>query len=232
MVIGHAKKIEKEYADLIAAIRELKVGFENAITVGYLAAASQPFLTKSYDLFESACPNTHVRLKRMDPEEIRQALQDSTIDIGISATPYIEIAPPLHMIEIYEDEFCLCVSEKHELAHNEVIRKEDLAGKKLAFPDEKFIPIERKIIEDALADISYTLSRRSNQGLNDAALIASNGSIAVPLLSHVKFLEDRGLVYIPFEEGLFEKVSVIAVWNDEKTNEGVECFIDCILSCS
>lgn len=231
VVIAYAKNVEKEYEKLVAAIRELKAGFEDGIAVGYLAAASQPFLTNSYDLFQRRYPDTHVRLKRMDPDEIRQALSDGSIDMGISADSYIEIAPPLRMAKIYEDEYCLCVSENHELAQKKEIKKADLAGKKLALPDKNYLPLERMIIEDALSGVPYRLSRRGNQGLNDAALIVSNDTVAIPLLSHVKFMEDRNLVYIPFEEGLFEKVSIIAVWNGDRESESIRNFIDCILAC-
>ena len=73
LVVKYAKRIKVEHDRLIRALEELQIGFKSSLTIGYLVAASQPFLVKSTELFESQYSDVVIHFKRMDPEAINHA---------------------------------------------------------------------------------------------------------------------------------------------------------------
>lgn len=226
-IVSQARKVIAAYDSFMGVVDIVKEGYSERLRVGYLVAASRPFISHASALFEKRFKNVLVEYEPMSPKEIREAFIKGTIDLGFTASTFADIRDPWASEDIYEDEYCIAVGREHPLAGRESVRLEELEGMEVSFPGADFAPVEGRLYHDVFGHIDYTPSRRKHRGIQDVSVILANGRTVAPMLAHGRHYGERSIELIPFEDSPFEMAHVIAVFNGEEKPAHVDDFIAC-----
>lgn len=227
VVVKRLQSVVDAYDAFLESVDIVKDGYRERLRVGYLVAASRPFIAHASALFEKRFPNVYVEYDPMSPRDIRDALREGRIDLAFTADTFISLHAPFASEPIYKDEYCIAVGRESDLANKKTIRLEDLGGREVSMPASDFAPTENEIYRKVFGRIPYTPSRRKHRSIEDVSVVLSSGEVCAPMLEHARFYGERGIALIPFEDNPFEPAHIIAVWNTQSGVEHVDDFVTC-----
>lgn len=132
--ILRARQIMLEVKQLKAMVSQEKESIEGTINIGviptiapYLLPLLLPYFTKKY-------PKTFLQIREMQTHEIVTQLKSDRLDMGILATPLLDIS--IREIPVYYEPFLLYLFEGHELLQKTEIESTDFDTSELLLLSE------------------------------------------------------------------------------------------------
>lgn len=176
-ILLKARQILREVHQLKDLVSGETESIDGEFTLGIIPTIAPFLLPLFLPQFIKEHPNTFLKIKEMQTEEIIQALHKGTIDMGILATPLEE--KNIREVILFNEPFLLYLPKEHELSQKEKIHVNDLK-----FDEILVLEKGHCFREQALALCSY-LQKNQDRGFE-----YESGSIGA-----LKGLVEQGIGY-------------------------------------
>ncbi|WAH35717.1 LysR family transcriptional regulator [Alicyclobacillus dauci] len=219
----HALRIFYELDQAIIEIQQLHVLRRRSLNVG---CAGTHMLIQPAIAFQEKYPDIELSITDLRSEETIEALLNHKLDLGIIFLPTTD--PRLECIHLYEEEFCLVLSNGHSLARTKSVTLEELRSTPLALLPKRYLI--RQFIDEYTNPRGFkltpTLQLSSLESLRQILTYHELGSILTH--SYLKQISDPNLVAVPIVN--FPRMSVSLVYPQNTPLDSVsKLFIQSVL---
>ena len=109
---------------------------DKLVRIGYLRNGARPFLVRFVNYMAKEYPRIRLSLLCMNYSELRQAMEERSVDVAIGISVDSSISSNLRSTFIYSDRFAIVCSHSHPIARmTEGVTLDDLRDQKLLIPD-------------------------------------------------------------------------------------------------
>lgn len=223
LFFSEAKDIVDRYNHALQLVREAASDTTGKLSIGFLGAAVQPFLSKFTMQFHKQHPEIKLSLISSDMDPLIQQLNDNEIDICFVTHVDNKYLPGLHSQTILKDRLMLIVSPSHPLADKESVTLADLSGLPMIAFNHKDNPITNDFHRQMFKKASSVYNIQNEVPNIETAMFfvsINNGAFIIP--THLAPLAND-LVMIPIsDEGC--EISLNLLWKKNNPNPSIPIF--------
>jgi DNA-binding transcriptional LysR family regulator len=201
----------------------------DTLTIGQVGYLASGFLPESLAMFRRKCPGIDVKLYEMRASAQLSALQNGTIDIGLTVALDRELPRTVARTTILETKVCIAVGRSHPLVTHSAVSLEALAQDTiLCFRDHRQTSGHAEMVRDILK--AAGVKHRPIRLVGDyepmiALIVAGYGVTIVPPLPAA--LEARGIVFKSIRESLRPLTFELkAIWCDGRISSHAQAFLE------
>ena len=133
-VVERARLLLREYDELQALARRLKDPSAGQYRLGVFPTLAPYFLPRIVPAIHAEFPQLRLVLLEEKTELLLARLRRGQVDIALLALPVA--GDDLCVMDLFEEPFCLAVSERHPLANRKAVSSADLQDESLLLLDE------------------------------------------------------------------------------------------------
>lgn len=123
-----SQQILKTYQDSMALCSDLGRGIKGIVKVGFIAVPLKHIMRELTDACEIYCPEIKLQYVEDTQAALMRYLDEGKIDMALFCNWGFGSSVKYETHEIYRDEYCLFVSNKHPLAEREEVSISELAN--------------------------------------------------------------------------------------------------------
>ena len=170
--LPEARAVLSRAESAVQTARSVAIGSGAEVRVGYATSPTAKIFPSMLRAFQMEMPKARVKLHDLSTEEMLQRLKESQIDVAVMVKPGGSMMRGLNFEPLAEDEMCLAVGRKHELARKAMVKLDEILG-------QHFIALSRAEYPDyheawnALFASAKTKSRIVEEHDSISSLIAS-----------------------------------------------------------
>lgn len=135
-LLRDARIVLRDYETALEHVRVAQTANARIVRIGYLRNAARPFIVQFVRLMKKRYQDIQLSLECMEFNELRNAIDDGTVDVALAIDVAPEISRNYRSTPIYTDRFYAIMSKEHPLAkYAEGIHVSQLPPDKLLLPD-------------------------------------------------------------------------------------------------
>ncbi len=151
----------RDYETALEHVRVAQTANARIVRIGYLRNAARPFIVQFVRLMKQEHPDIKLSLVCMEFNELRNAIDDGTVDVALAVDVNPAISRHYRSTAIYTDRFYAIMSKDHPLATlKQGVHIAQLPPDKLLLPDS-FVHSSHVDVADGIDE----LKAQSNTGI-------------------------------------------------------------------
>lgn len=192
------------------------------LTVGFMMHAAYSSVPPIVRRFDTAFPGVELRLREMMSGEIVAAVQDGSIDAGVTFMP--DAMRGLSALAIHQEPLCLAAPSGHVLAASESIAPADLAGETIIATLTETAPRLRQAADDWFASLPQPPAVRMEVRLQQTIvnLVAEGLGLALVPQS-LRRIGPEGVRFVALENP--PSVEHVLLWRPANSNPALAPFL-------
>lgn len=218
-----AKEIVDHYNHALELVREASSSTTGQITIGFLGAAVQPFLSSFIPEFSASHPNIKLTMHCDDMDNLVKQLNEDAIDLCFATHIDSSFFTGLQSETILTDRLMIVTHPKHPLASKESVCLSDLNGYPMIAFSKKSNPIACDFHKQLLkkANVPYNAAHEISNLESAFFLVSINeGYFIIP--AHLKHMA-KDLCAIPLTDKNCT-ISLNLIWKKSNSNPSLPIF--------
>lgn len=223
LFFGEAKDIVSRYQHALDLVKEASQTTTGQLTIGFLGAAVQPFLSHFVTTFTGKHPQIKLTFQCNDIDTLTKNLNEDSIDIAFVTHVDCSFFSGLESETILTDRLMAVVHPNHPLAKKESLSLQDLSGIPIIAFSQQNNPLAHDFHKQLFkkANAHYNIARETPNMETAFFFVSINEGIFI-IPSHLKYMA-AGLCVLPLEDESCS-ISLNLVWKKHSPNPSISVF--------